>query len=314
MLFVTTRNDQNAVTANHALRDNRCSEGGFYLPMRHPVFSEEEIGALMQQSFGTCVSEVLNRLLGSHLNGWDVDFSLGRHWARLEELPHKIFIAEPWHTPGYRFEAIVKTLAAKLDVSITDWVNIAIRAAVLFGLFSELKRRGYAGADVAVLSGDFSMPMAAWYARRWGLPIGNVVCCCNENNTLWDLLVQGQLRTDTISIQTTLPEADVTVPEDLERLIWECGGLPETTKYLEAVRKGRTYYPSDAALAKLRRGMFVSVVSSQRLESTISGVFRSHGYSMTPAAALTYAGLLDCRAKMGQAPPVIIWSEESPEN
>ncbi len=313
MLFVTTRNDRDAMTASHALRDSRCGQGGFYLPMRHPVFSPEEIDALMQQSFGTCVAEVLNRLLGVRLNGWDVDFSLGRHCARLEELPHKILVAEPWHIPGYRFEATAKTLAAKLDAEVTDWVNIAIRAAVLFGLFRELKRRGYDRADVAVLSGDFSMPMAAWYARRWGLPMGNIILCCNENNALWELFVQGQMHTDTVSIRTNVPEADVTVPEDLERLIYECGGLTETTKYLESIRKGKTYYPADATLARMRRGMYVGVVSSQRLEHTIPGVFHSHGYQMTPATALTYAGMLDYRAKTGQSPAVIIWSENSPE-
>ncbi len=316
MLYVTTRNNRDAYTPNHPLHSSRCPEGGFYLPLRHPAFSPEELEVLLDKGFSACVAEVLNRLFGTKLNAWDVDFALGRRWARLQELPHKILVAEPWHLPGYRFSQAVQALTKLLrreDAAATDWVNIAIRAAVLFGFFSERKASGRDRADVAVLGGDFSMPMAAWYARCWGLPIGSILICCNENNAVWELFVQGQMRTGGISIPTSVPEGDVVVPEGLERLIFACGGLPETEKYLEAVRRGAVYCPADAVLARMRQGIFVSVVSSSRVDRIISGVSRSHGYRMTPAAALTYGGLLDCRAKTGLSPQVILWSEEGPE-
>ncbi len=316
MLYVTTRNNRDAYTPNHALTRSRGPEGGLYLPMRHPVFSAEDVDAMLAAGFGPCTAEVLNILFGTKLSGRDVDLVLGRRCARIRELPHKICIGEPWHLPGYRFSRAEQILAKLLtgeEQPVTDWVRIGIRSAVLFGLFSELKLAGYASADVAVLSGGFSMPMAAWYARRWGLPVGNILCCCNENNALWELFVQGQMHTDGVSIPTCVPEGDVVVPEDLERLVYECGGLAETAKYLDAVRKGAAYCPADAVLARMRRGMYVSVVSSSRVRQTISGVSRSHGYRMVPATALTYGGLLDYRAKTGQSPAVLIWSEEGPE-
>ena len=69
---------------------------------------------------------------------------------------------------------------------------------------------------------------------------------------------------------------------------------------------------SDTMLKQLRKGLFVSVVSSQRIQKTISGVCSSHSYVMTPATALAYAGLMDYRAKSGETNPGIIWSEKSP--
>ena len=297
------------------MRENRCPDGGFYLPFRHPKFSQEEIFSLMRKPFGECVAEILNLLFHTKLTGWDIDFCIGSRCLQLENFPRRILIAEPWHTQGLQFQRVERALSSKLSGDLhtaSDWMDIGIRIAVLFGLFGELKKIGIETADLAVLTGDFSMPISAWYARKWGLPIGRIICCCNENHTLWELFYQGQMRTDSVSISTMVPEADVSLPEDLERLIYECGGIAETTKFLDACRQGRVYSPSDSCLEKLRDGIYVSVVSSRRIESAIPGVYRSHGYLMAPATALTYSGLLDYRAKTGETGNVVIWSEDSP--
>lgn len=272
---------------------------------------------MLQQPFGQCVADILNLLFNTKLTGWDVDFCVGRHPVRLESLQHRILIAECWHTPGYRFERILKALSSRLcgDASIpSGWMEIGIRAAMLFGAFSDLRHSGIMEADISCVSGDFTLPISAWYARRWGLPVGNIIICCNENNSVWDLFCHGQMRTDLISIPTILPSADVTIPEHLERLIYECGGISETQRYLDVCRRGRSYCPADWVLTKLRQGMYVSVVSSQRIISTIPSAYRTYGRLMSTGTALAYAGLLDHRAKNGPAGYAVVWSEESPSN
>lgn len=315
MLYITTRNNRDPFTAHRAMVENRCPDGGFFLPFRHPKFTQSEIDALAEKTFGQCVAEVLNRLFNTRLTGWDVDFCCGRAPVRLSALRHRILIAESWHNPSGQFNHIVRALAERLcgEKNLpSDWINIAVRASVLFGIFSELKRRGIDHADISVVSGDFAMPISAWYARHWGLPVGKIICCCNENNSLWELFCHGQMRTDTVSVPTMIPEADISVPPQLERLVCEAGGLTETERYLECCRRGAAYYPGDSILAKLRNGMYASVVSSHRLETAIPGVYRTHGYLMTPGTALAYAGLLDYRAKTGETGEVLIWAEESP--
>lgn len=315
MLYVTTRNNRDAFTAQRALRENRAPDGGLYLPFRTPTFSREEIDALGEKPFGQTVAEVLNLLFKTKLTGWDVDFSIGRHPVRLENLRHRILMAESWHNPDWNYDRLVNNLVRLLLEEADapgDWVKIAVRIAVLFGIFGELKRRGIESADISVVSGDFSGPISAWYARQWGLPIGNIICCCNENNSLWDLICHGQLRTDGLSVPTITPEADVVIPEDLERLIYACGGATEVSRYLEACRQGRVYCPNDGVLAKLRSGLFVSVVSSFRMETTIPGVYRTSNYLLSLNSALAYAGLLDYRAKTGETRHALVLAEKSP--
>lgn len=316
MLYVTTRNNRDAFTAQRALRENRAPDGGMYLPLRMPKFSAEEINTLAEKSFGQNVADVLNLLFKLKLTSWDVDFCIGRYPARLVTLRHRILMGETWHNPQWNYERVVNNLVSHLCDEMTvpgDWVKIAVRVAVLFGIFGELKHDGINSADISVVSGDFSAPISAWYARQWGLPIDNIICCCNENNSLWDLICHGQMRTDGLSIATNTPEADVVIPEDLERLIYECGGIVEVQRYLQCCREGKPYAPNDGILAKLRKGMFVSVVSSSRLESTIPGVYRTSSYLMSASTALAYAGLLDYRAKTGETRCAVVLTEKSPQ-
>lgn len=316
MLYVTTRNNADPCTAYRALNAGRSPDGGFYLPFRHPKFSEEEIKSLLEKPFGQCVAEVLNLLFNCHLTGWDIDFYCGRTPVRLHPLEHKVLIAEAWHTTTGRFDQIAKTVTERVcgeGHPVSEWMGIAVRCAVWFGIFGQLQRQGIHCADISVLSGDFTLPISAWYARHWGLPIGTILCCCNENNAVWELLFNGQMRTDTISTPTTVPGADVAVPRALERLTYEVGGIPEAKYYLDACRQGIPYSPGDSTLSKLRQGLYAVVVSSQRLETTISNICRAHGYWMTPETALAYAGVQDYRSTTGQTRPVIVWAEENPD-
>lgn len=270
---------------------------------------------MLRLPFSECVAAVLNRLLNTHLTGWDIGFYCGRTPVHLRVLTNKVIAAEAWHTSSGTFDRVARGIAGRIcdgSDTVSDWLNIAVRAAVWFGIFADLKRSGIHRADVSVVGGDFTVPISAWYARHWGLPMGKIVCCCNENNAVWELLCHGQMRTDMLSVPTMITEADVAVPAALERLIYEAGGPCETAAYLDACRQGLPYHPGDGILSRLRVGMYSVVVSSRRLESTVPGVFRSHGYLMAPGTALAYAGLQDYRARTGQTDPCIIWAEENP--
>lgn len=313
MLYLTTRSSRDAYTAQRALRESRGPDGGMYLPFRGPSFAPEDWKKLAAMPFGQRVAEILNRLFQTRLTCWDVDVCIGRNPVEIKPLGHRTLVAELWHNPGQSYGYLAQELAEQLlgqpDYN-SGWLPIALRIAMLFGIYGQLGSDE--PTDISVISGDFTAPISAYYARAWGLPIGNIVCCCNENSGLWELLRHGQLRTDTASVRTILPEADVAVPENLERLVYEAGGTDEVERYLEVCRRGGAYAPSDPVLAKMNRGLSVSVVSSSRIGQTISSVYRTHRYVLSSGSALSYAGLMDYRAKAGQARNALILAEKSP--
>ena len=247
---------------------------------------------------------------------------MGRHSVRLQQLGQRIIMAELWHNTDWCFSGMVNALSGLVLTEKNErpepdgWSKTGIRIAVLFGIFGELIREDIASAektvDISVVSGDFSGPMAAWYARTMGLPIGNIVCCCNENSCLWDFICHGQLRSDCIARQTLVPEGDTVIPEGLERLIAAYGGPEEVHRYVDTLRRGGNYYVEDGFLRRLRQGLYATVSSEKRLLTTIPSAMSTHGYLLSAASALAYAGLLDYRARTGAMRTALVLTEKSP--
>ena len=94
MLYVTTRISADAFTAHRALTENRGPEGGLYLPMRMPGLTPDEIRGMGDKSFGQNVADVMNLLFNTDLDGWAVEFSIGRYPVRMVDLSGKVTVAE----------------------------------------------------------------------------------------------------------------------------------------------------------------------------------------------------------------------------
>lgn len=320
MLYLSTRNSTETYTSARVLTQGRAPDGGLFVPFYTGPFPREDMEKLGQMPFNDIVARMLNIQFQTHLTGHDVRLCVGKTPVRLNQLSNRILAGECWHNLEGSYTCLVHNLIRHIcpDASTVSgsWAEVGVGACVLFGIFGELMGRGLVSfdkkADVSLVSGDFAMAMSCWYARSWGLPIENIVCCCNENNGLWNLFAHGSMRTDLISIPTLIPEADVAVPESLERLIHGCGGVEEVLSYVEKLRQGATYYPTDAVLDKLVSGIFVSVVSSRRMLDTIPNAYATHNYILSPYSALAYAGLMDFRAKKGGSRMGIVLCDRSP--
>lgn len=319
MLYVTTREKHNAYTVARAIEADRGPDGGFYLPFRMPQYTQEELAELKEKSFAQCVAEVLNQFFSCGLSSWDVEFAVGRYPVKLSVLQQRISVAELWNNQKMAYSGLERTLSERIcpqTGNLTSWVRIAVRIAVLVGIYAQMLRTGAleAGAlfDVALPTGDFSAAMALWYCRHMGLPVGNIICGCNENSGVWDLLHLGQVRTDVNAVVTTTPEADFPLPEETERLICATLGVEEAVKFSKIREKTGSYTLLPAMLEHLRKGMFAAVVSQSRLEAVIPSVYRTAGYLMSPYTALAYGGLSDYRAKTGESRTALILADKNP--
>ena len=322
MLYVTTRDSQDAYTAARSLSENRCPQGGFFVPMRLPSFDRRQIDALAEKSFSQNMAEILNLLFGTRLDGWGVEFGIGRYPVKLVPLNGKITVAEAWHNPVWRFDRLASGVEKAIRQSDqiskcpTDWLMIAARIAVLFGIYGQLCQNGTLTSgqklDISLPSGDFSAPMAAWYARSMGLPIGTIVCGCNENAALWNLFHKGQLHTGAVAVQTHTPDCDYAVPDDMERLIYAVLGREKTERFCETCRIGGCFELEAEQVKRLRDGFYISVISDKRMASTVPNLYKTTGFLADPYTALAYNGLIDYRAAIGESRPALLLSEESP--
>ena len=202
MLYATTRSKVATYTAQRALKEERSPDGGFYIPANLPVYSSDELEALLKEPSAEIVARVLNVFFKGKLGQLDVEFALGRRFFGLARISHRIVIGELWRNADGSFDALCRRLTERISAEFGTtnpgtWMRIACRIALVYAMYAELCRQGITSQgermDAAVLTGDFEGPYALWTAKRMGLPIGHIICCCNENGGFWELLNRGQI-------------------------------------------------------------------------------------------------------------------------
>lgn len=302
MLYVSTRNRIDSFTSYRAVHEERAPDGGLFVPHRLPVFTKDEILVMREDSFGENVARLLNLFFSAGLSGWDVDFLIGRKPYGFTDKNHRLVIAELWrnHKSDYSYleQALYQKLSGSVSGKPTDWAKIAIRVAILFGLVSKLSHTQTV-MDIAVPAEDFSLAMAAWYARFMGLPIGTIVCGCSENSGVWDLIHRGEMNTGSQVV-------------NLERLIYSTLGLDETLRYLKICQSRGTYLLSEENLTILGDRLAAAVVSRRRTDAVITSIYRTNRYILDASTAIAYGGLQDYRARTGESRPTLLVADHSP--
>lgn len=313
MLYLTTRDNKDAYTAHKALTQSEGPDGGQFVPFRLPEITSVELCALKDKSFGQIVADMINLFFSSRLTGWDVNCSIGRAPVKLIPMNHKILVAELWHNLEGKYTYLVsnlyRTISGNADsVNVpTDWFRIAVRIAVLFGVYGEMLRMQSLSIgedfDISVSTGDFSAPMAAWYSRKMGLPINTIICTHEEDSTVWDLIHRGAFNPTT---------AEAGLFSGVERLIHASLGTDAVRSYLNKIQVKRIYSVSEEFQKCISKGFFCSVTGETRADTVINSVFRTNRYLMDPDTALLYGGLQDFRAKSGDSRITILLSECTP--
>jgi threonine synthase len=322
VLYVTTRSKHDVYTAPITLKQNRAPDGGFFVPFRLPELDKDYLRGMAGHTFGENVADMLNLFFPIRLSGWDVDIAVSRSPVKIRTINRKTLVAEMFHNMERNFDRIVNALSiiihpdGEIIGKYTDWSDIAVRISLLFGIFGELLRTEqitvHQSVDVAISAGNFAGPMACWYARQMGLPIGNIIVGCNENGSAWDLLHRGQVITDALAVKTSTPECDYAVVPDLERLICATCGHEESMNFCWSCTEGSTYKPIPEAYEAIRRGMFAAVVSQDRVDSIIPNLYRTNHYVPDLYSALAYGALMDYRSRTGTNNMTLLLAQNGP--
>lgn len=312
MLYVTTRDQNDAHTAFKTLVCDVAKEGGCYIPFRSPVLEAELIADLLNKSFGDIVATILNRLFSANLSGLTVDFSIGRNCVKTTALGQKTVVAQLWHNPDRTYKTVEKILFSmisnghSLPENVSQWAKIAIRFAVLFGIYSELLEKHLLepeeAFDISVATDDMTSFMAAWYGKENGLPIRMILCGTDTENGIWDLIQRSEVNTAALS---------ETVYLGAERLVYAKWGVDACREFVAARASSKTYAITEE-MPKLSESCFCSVVGETRLSSVINNVYRTDNYLIDRKTALSYATMQDYRAKAGENRITLIFADNDP--
>ncbi len=170
-------------------------------------------------------------------------------------------------------------------VNSINWARIAaqvpyyVHAALALGAPDR-------AVDFAVPTGNFGNVLAAWVARRMGLPIRTLAIGSNRNDILARFVAGNDMSLRPVAPSLS-PSMDIAVSSNFERLLFELLGrdAPATASAVAGFRRtGRLTVPDSAwrEATKLLRGLALSD------DDTIAAMRRlhEHGYAADPHTAI----------------------------
>lgn len=136
--------------------------------------------------------------------------------------------------------------------------------------------------DFTVPTGNFGNILAAYYAKKMGLPIRRLHCASNKNKILTDFLQTGVYDMRREFYKTTSPSMDILVSSNLERLLFEISGRDAklTAKRMNELKTNKYYSVTAEELAALNETFDGGFATDEDAVEAMYDVFVDTGYCM----------------------------------
>ena len=167
--------------------------------------------------------------------------------------------------------------------------------------------------NFTVPTGNFGNILAAYYAKRMGLPVEKLICASNSNKVLFDFFESGCYDRKREFILTSSPSMDILISSNLERLIYHiCGEDPSVCRsFMEDLVNKGVYNITEQMRAQLSD--FVGgYATEEETAAQIRETYGQSGYVMDPHTAVGGSVYKRYRASSGDTAVTVIDSTASP--
>lgn len=168
--------------------------------------------------------------------------------------------------------------------------------------------------NVVVPTGNFGNILAAYYAKRMGIPVKTLVCASNANNVLTDFLTTGTYDKNRDFYCTTSPSMDILISSNLERLLFHlCGeNDAQIREWMSELAEKGKYTVTDDVESKIKELFAAGCCDDIETKATICKVFAEKKYLCDTHTAVAVKVYDDYKAKTGDVTPTVIASTANP--
>lgn len=301
MLYISTRNHLETYTAHRALHEEFAPDGGNFVPFYLPSFSPEALNYFKKKPAYDTIAEILNLFFSLRLNADDIENAIGKPFFACKSMSQNVAVLELWRIPegnsDYIFKKLNHLLSGRMEYPV-GWARIAIEISLLFGALGVISEQ-IKSFDMSVVAGDLSGITAVIFAKAMGFPVNRIICACDDDSVLWDLVNKGEC-------------GRVNTPAFTELFLYKMAGSETVKEFVASNDNKKTYYMDEIKLQALQEYIYPAVVSADRASIIISGMYSSNQYMFDNSAALAYGGLQDYRAIVGINNPTLILAHKRP--
>lgn len=168
--------------------------------------------------------------------------------------------------------------------------------------------------NFCVPTGNFGDILAAYYAKRMGLPVNKLICASNCNDVLTDFLRTGVYDRNRPFHTTMSPSMDILVSSNLERLLFDLSGEndEEVRSYMEALAADGRYEVSDAIKSAVREQYWGGFCDEAGTAATIAEYYKNRGYLIDTHTAVAVHVMEQYRKATGDETVTVFVSTASP--
>ena len=161
--------------------------------------------------------------------------------------------------------------------------------------------------NVVVPTGNFGNILAAYFAKKMGLPIRTLICASNDNKVLYDFFRTGEYNKNRAFHVTVSPSMDILISSNLERLLAHMGGQAATKAEMESLNRDGVYHAEIT-----EKSISGEYATEAETFGAIKDFYEKTGYVMDTHTAVAYAAYQKYKAESGDNTPMVIVSTASP--
>lgn len=215
-------------------------------------------------------------------------------------------LARELEEAGYQFSSANSINIGRLVPQVVYYVY-AYAKLLKYG---EIQEGGQ--IDIVVPTGNFGNILAAYYAKRMGVPVHHLICASNQNKVLFDFFRTGVYDKNREFVLTSSPSMDILISSNLERLIHLIADedAKKTRAFMEQLKTGGSYEITaemKEKLADFRAGY----ASEEDTAAAIRAVYEKTGYVMDPHTAVASHVCRSLKEESGSSRKCVIASTAS---
>ena len=168
--------------------------------------------------------------------------------------------------------------------------------------------------NVVVPTGNFGNILAAYYAKKMGLPIAKLICASNRNRVLTDFIRTGTYDRNREFHATTSPSMDILISSNLERLLYDLAGRDdaEIRRLMGSLKETGRYTVPEAIGARIQDLFAAGWCDDEETAAAIAETYQKHGYLCDTHTAVAVHVYNEYRRETGDTTPTVIASTANP--
>lgn len=199
-----------------------------------------------------------------------------------------------------------------------NWGRLAPQIVYYVSAYCDLlKREGdylKNGFNIVVPTGNFGNILAAYYAKKMGVPVNKLICASNSNNVLTDFIRTGKYDRNRAFYTTVSPSMDILISSNLERMLFElCGNNDKEVSSMQAQLSNEgTFTVSDEIKNGIDKLFWAGCCDDAKTVATIGKYFNEYGYLCDTHTAVAMNVYEQYVKETGEDIPTVIASTASP--